>query len=62
MIYLIYKFINLDKGAKYAFLGALRSTAAMISYELILSSAVLIILFLTGSFNFTTIIEFQQSI
>src|SRR6266550_3943900 len=31
--------------SKYAFLGSLRSTAAMISYELILSSAVLIILF-----------------
>ena len=34
----------------------------MISYELILSSAVLIIILLTGSFNFTTIIEQQQSI
>jgi NADH-ubiquinone oxidoreductase chain 1 len=34
----------------------------MISYELILSSAILIIIFLTGSFNFTTIIEFQQAI
>ena len=34
----------------------------MISYELILSSAILIIIFLTGSFNFTTIIEIQQSI
>jgi NADH-ubiquinone oxidoreductase chain 1 len=29
--------------SKYAFLGSLRSTAAMISYELILSSAILII-------------------
>lgn len=34
----------------------------MISYELILSSAILIIIFLTGSFNFTTIIEIQQAI
>ena len=34
----------------------------MISYELILSSAILIINLLTGSFNFTTIIENQQSI
>ena len=48
--------------SKYAFLGSLRSTAAMISYELILSSAVLIIILLTGSLNFTTIIESQQAI
>ena len=48
--------------SKYAFLGSLRSTAAMISYELILSSAILIIILLTGSLNFTTIIESQQAI
>ena len=43
-------------------LSSLSSTAAMISYELILSSAVLIIILLTGSFNFTTIIESQQAV
>src|ERR1700710_2479143 len=48
--------------SKYAFLGSLRSTAAMISYELILSSAILIIILLTGSFNFSTIIETQQAV
>nr|YP_009505006.1 NADH dehydrogenase subunit 1 [Lyophyllum shimeji]AWW14125.1 NADH dehydrogenase subunit 1 [Lyophyllum shimeji] len=48
--------------SKYAFLGSLRSTAAMISYELILSSAILIIILLTGSLNFTTIIESQESV
>src|ERR1700723_3851390 len=48
--------------SKYAFLGSLRSTAAMISYELILSSAILIIILLTGSLNFTTIIEIQQAV
>ena len=48
--------------SKYAFLGSLRSTAAMISYELILSSAILIIILLTGSLNFTTIIESQQAV
>src|SRR6266851_1332974 len=46
----------------FTLLGSLRSTAAMISYELILSSAILIIIILTGSFNFTTIIENQQTI
>ena len=48
--------------SKYAFLGSLRSTAAMISYELILSSAILIIILLTGSLNMTRIIESQQSV
>jgi NADH-ubiquinone oxidoreductase chain 1 len=48
--------------SKYAFLGSLRSTAAMISYELVLSSAVLIVIILAGSLNFTTIIEHQQAI
>lgn len=48
--------------SKYAFLGSLRSTAAMISYELILSSAILIIILLTGTLNYQTIIEIQQSV
>ena len=48
--------------SKYAFLGSLRSTAAMISYELILSSAILIIILLTGSLNFTNIIESQVAV
>ena len=55
-------FAGWSANSKYAFLGSLRSTAAMISYELILSSAILIIILLTGSLNFTTIIEHQQSI
>jgi NADH-ubiquinone oxidoreductase chain 1 len=55
-------FAGWSANSKYAFLGSLRSTAAMISYELILSSAILIIILLTGSFNYTTIIEVQQSI
>jgi NADH-ubiquinone oxidoreductase chain 1 len=55
-------FAGWSANSKYAFLGSLRSTAAMISYELILSSAILIIILLTGSFNLTNIIEHQQSI
>ena len=51
-----------SSNSKYAFLGSLRSTAAMISYELILSSAILIIILLTGTLNYITIIEIQQSI
>jgi len=48
--------------SKYAFLGSLRSTAAMISYELILSSAILIVVLLTGSLNYITIIESQIAV
>ena len=48
--------------SKYAFLGSLRSTAQLISYELILSSAILIIILLTGSLNLTSILEYQKSI
>jgi NADH-ubiquinone oxidoreductase chain 1 len=55
-------FAGWSANSKYAFLGSLRSTAAMISYELILSSAILIIILLTGTFNFTAIIESQQAI
>jgi len=55
-------FAGWSANSKYAFLGSLRSTASMISYELILSTAVIIIIILTGSFNITNIIENQQSI
>lgn len=55
-------FAGWSANSKYAFLGSLRSTASMISYELVLSTAVIIIIILTGSFNMTNIIENQQSI
>ena len=55
-------FAGWSANSKYAFLGSLRSTASMISYELILSTAVLIVIMLTGSFHFSTIIENQQAI
>jgi NADH-ubiquinone oxidoreductase chain 1 len=48
--------------SKYAFLGSLRSTAQLISYELILTSAILIIILLTGSLNFTINIETQKAV
>ena len=55
-------FAGWSANSKYAFLGSLRSTASMISYELVLSTAVIIVIILTGSFNITNIIENQQSI
>ena len=55
-------FAGWSANSKYAFLGSLRSTAAMISYELILSSAIIIVILLAGSFNFSKIIESQQAV
>jgi NADH-ubiquinone oxidoreductase chain 1 len=48
--------------SKYAFLGSLRSTAQLISYELILSSAILLVIMLTGSLNLSVNIEAQRAI
>lgn len=48
--------------SKYAFLGSIRSTAQLISYELVLSSAVLLVVLLSGSLNFTANIESQKTI
>ena len=48
--------------SKYAFLGSLRSTAQLISYELILSSAILLVVFLSGSLNLTVHIEAQKAV
>jgi NADH-ubiquinone oxidoreductase chain 1 len=48
--------------SKYAFLGSLRSTAQLISYELILSSAILLIVMITGNLNLTVTTESQKAI
>ena len=48
--------------SKYAFLGSLRSTAQLISYELILSSVILLVVLLTNSLNLTTNVEAQKII
>jgi NADH-ubiquinone oxidoreductase chain 1 len=48
--------------SKYAFLGSLRSTAQLISYELILSSIILLVIFFTGSLNLTVNTESQKMI
>lgn len=48
--------------SKYAFLGSLRSTAQMVSYELIYSTGVFAVLLLAGSLNLTTIVESQTSV
>ena len=48
--------------SKYAFLGSLRSTAQLISYELILSSAILLVILLSGSLSLTVNIETQKAV
>jgi NADH-ubiquinone oxidoreductase chain 1 len=48
--------------SKYAFLGSLRSTAQLISYELILSSAILLVIMLTGNLNLTVNTESQRAV
>jgi len=48
--------------SKYTFLGALRSTAQMISYEVVMGLIVLTTIMLAESFNFTTIIQTQENV
>lgn len=55
-------FAGWSANSKYAFLGSLRSTAQIISYELIYSASVLTIIILCGTFNLTEIIDSQQSV
>jgi NADH-ubiquinone oxidoreductase chain 1 len=48
--------------SKYAFLGSLRSSAQLVSYELPLAMVVLIIVSITGTLSFLQIVEFQQGV
>jgi NADH-ubiquinone oxidoreductase chain 1 len=47
--------------SKYAFLGSIRSTAQLISYELVISTIVLLVVISTGSLNVNDIIQYQKS-
>ncbi len=51
-----------SSNSKYAFLGALRSTAQMISYELSIGFIVLTTCICAGSFNIGTVVEAQKEI
>jgi NADH-quinone oxidoreductase subunit H len=51
-----------SSNSKYAFLGALRSTAQMVSYEVSMGFIMLTIIVCCGSFNLQNIIEAQTSI
>ena len=51
-----------SSNSKYAFLGALRSTAQMISYEVSIGLIIISVLLCAGSLNFSEIVLAQQTI
>jgi len=51
-----------SSNSKYAFLGALRSTAQMVSYEVSIGFIIITIVLCSGSFNLQEIIQSQQNI
>jgi NADH-quinone oxidoreductase subunit H len=50
-----------SSNSKYAFLGALRSTAQMISYEVTMGFIILSVIVVVGSFNLIKIVEAQAN-
>jgi len=54
-------FSGWSSNSKYPFLGALRSTAQMVSYELSLGFLIIIVGFFSSSFNLQRIIEVQEN-
>jgi len=48
--------------SKYAFLGAVRSSAQMISYEVSMGLVIVTVLLTTGTLNLTEIVEYQKNL
>ena len=48
--------------SKYSLIGSIRSTAQLISYELVLTTVILICILLTGTMNLSRYVELQESI
>ena len=46
--------------SKYAFLGALRASAQMVSYEISMGFALVVVLMVTGSLNMTEVVQVQE--
>jgi len=55
-------FAGWSANSKWAFLGGLRSTAQMISYEVIMGMVLLTVILLVGSFNLTEIVLTQLNV
>jgi len=51
-----------SSNSKYAFLGALRSAAQMVSYEVSIGFIIICVVLIVGSFNITEIVLAQKSI
>lgn len=50
-----------SSNSKYAYLGAVRAVAQMISYEVIIGLSILPVIFFSDSFNFYEIVERQRA-
>ncbi|GAB3183461.1 NADH-quinone oxidoreductase subunit NuoH [Nesterenkonia halophila] len=55
-------FAGWSANSKYAFLGGLRSTAQMVSYEVVMGLIILTVVLLVGSLNLTNIIQAQINV
>jgi NADH-quinone oxidoreductase subunit H len=51
-----------SSNSRYAFLGALRSIAQVIAYEVIIGITIINISVMSGSLNFLTIVESQKTL
>lgn len=50
-----------SSNSKYAFLGAIRSSAQMISYEIIMGLCVICVILITGSLNLKEIVDYKMN-